>query len=295
MASALEMVQQQYPYLAWLINDPEIGPLLNEAVDPNTGFDANTFQARLMGTSWFQSRSRYEREQLILHHTDPTTYWTGTQDFADQFSELSAKYGRPLSYNESYFLAVVAKNSGVDPNSATARKWLRGLINPQLTLGGYGTAGAAKNDIENLVRGQWFAPLDIGWLVQAGADVATGGGETLESINARLASQAWNWYPHLRQQITEGQTLADIINPYRQIVAEELEYGSLEDVDVTNNPEWKQLLEWRDPGTGEMRLPTRSEVQKLARNRAEWWETSAGRQADASGAAGLLRLFGARA
>lgn len=289
---ALEMVTEQYPQLAWLVGDPEIGPLLLQAVDPNSGFDSNTFQARLQATNWFQSKSRYEREQLVLHHTDPTTYWTGTQAYADQFSEMAAELGRPLSGNESYFLSVVALNSGVEPNSATARKWLRGMIDPAQTMQGYGTAGAAKNEIENLVRGQWFAPLDLGWLAQAGANVATQGGETLESINARLASQAWHWYPHLRQQITEGQTLADIMNPYRQVIADELELGSVEQVDM-NNPEWKQLLQWRDPNTGEMRLPTMSEVQTMARSRPQWWETSRGREADAGATRSLLQIFGA--
>jgi hypothetical protein len=155
---------------------------------------------------------------------------------------------------------------------------------------GKGEAGAAKNEVENLIRGEWFAPVDLNWLARSGIDIVSGQ-DSLESMNARLASQAWHWYPHLRQQITEGQTMAQIFNPYRQVIADELELGSAENVSM-NNTKWSQLAQWRDPKTGEMRLPTMSEVQTLARSQPEWWKTSGGKQADAQGTKTLLQIFG---
>jgi len=294
MPTALELVQQQFPHLAWLINDPEIGPILLQAVDPNTGFDGPTFEAKIQATNWFRSRSRQSREREIQAATDPTTYWAEADAYADQLREIAAALGRPLSDPESLWLTTVGLNQGVAADSASMREQLRVLINPAQVMQGVGTAGAAKNEIENLVRGQWFAPLDLGWLAQAGISVATKGGETLESINARLASQAYHWYPHLRKQITEGQTMADIFQPYRAIIAEELELGGAENVSM-NDTEWSKLAQWRDPKTGEMRLPTMSEVQLLARDRKEWWQTQKGRQLDAASAKSMLGIFGARA
>ena len=295
MADALELVMQQYPHLIGLLSDPEIGPLLTQAVDPFTGFDSNTFQAKLQQTTWFRSRTKAGRENEIRLLTDPATHWADLGAYADTVDEqFKAISGRGLDANERLWFAAVGTNAGWEPNSASMRNALRQLIDPAAVMQGAGTAGAAKNEIENLVRGQWFAPLELGWLAQAGISVATEGGETLESINARLASQAYHWYPHLRNQIVEGQTMADIFNPYRQKIAEELEYGSVEDVDMTK-PEWAQLAQWRDPKTGEMRLPTMSEVTALARNRPQWWQTTNGRKTDAEGAAGILRMFGQRA
>jgi len=290
--AAADMVMEQYPQLAFLLNDPEIGPLLLQAVDPNAGFDANTFQSKLMATNWFRSRSQQSREEEIQKWTDPTTYWAEADAYADQLREIANTLGRPISDAESLWLTTVGLNQGVAADSASMRENLRALISPAQVMQGVGTAGAAKNEIENLVRGQWFAPLDTGWLAQAGISVATQGGETLESINARLASQAYNWYPHLRQQITEGQTMADIFNPYRQVIAEELELGDIENVSM-NNTEWSQLAQWRDPKSGEMRLPTMSEVRTLARSRPQWWQTSKGKEADAGGTRALLQMFGA--
>jgi len=291
--AAADMVMEQYPQLAFLINDPEIGPLLLQAVDPNAGFDANTFQSKLQATNWFRSRTQAARENEIQLNTDPATHWADLGAYADaldeQFKEMA---GRALNVYERQWIAAVGTNAGVSADSPTMRNALRALVAPAAVSQGVGTAGAAKNEIENLVRGQWFAPLDTGWLAQAGISVATQGGETLESINARLASQAYNWYPHLRQQITEGQTMADIFNPYRQVIAEELELGDVENVSM-NNTEWSQLAQWRDPKSGEMRLPTMSEVRTLARSRPQWWQTSKGQEADAGGTRALLQMFGA--
>ena len=291
----LEMVQAQYPSLVFLLGDPELGPLLAQAVDPFTGFDPNTFQAKLQETNWFRSRTREARENEIRLATDPATHWAELGEYADSVDEqFKALAGRGLDANERLWFAAIGTNQGIPADSATMRNWLRGLVNPAAVMQGVGTAGAAKNEIENLVRGQWFAPLDLGWLAQAGISVATQGGETLESINARLASQAYNWYPHLRKQITEGQTMADIFQPYRALISEELELGGAENVSM-NSTEWSQLAQWRDPETGEMRLPTMSEVQVLARNRPQWWQTANGRKTDAGSTAAILRMFGQRA
>jgi hypothetical protein len=286
-----EDIAEQYPMLAWLTSDPEIGPLLTEAVNPATAFSPERFQAKFMQTSWYRLQSKYAREREIQRWTDPHTWWADAGAYADELSEISAQFGRPLADNERLWLATLGLNQGVPANSATMRAQLRAIIDPAQVMQGVGTAGAAKNEIENMARGQWFAPLDLGWLAQAGISVATGGGETLESINARFASQAWHAYPHLRQQITEGQTMADIFQPYRAVIAEELELGGAENVSM-NATEWSQLAQWRDPKTGEIRLPTMSEVTTLARSKPQWWNTSRGRQADAAGTKSLLEMFG---
>lgn len=286
---ALEMVQQNYPSLAWLVNDPEIGPLLLQAVDPNSGFDANTFQAKIQQTNWFRSRSKQGRENEVLAHTDPQTLNDASRAYGAELSQLGAEMGAVFTADQVRFLTAAGMNGGWSADSQIMRDAIAAMVDPRAAAMGQGTSGAAKHQIESLARGQWFAPVGNN-LGEWGISVAAGK-DTLESINARYASQAWNMYPHLRQQITEGQTLADIINPYRQIVAEELEMGNLEQVDM-NNPEWRQLLQWRDPASGEIRLPTASEAQTMARNRPQWWQTSKGRQADAGATRSMLQIFG---
>jgi len=287
---ALEMVQQNYPSLAWLVNDPEIGPLLLQAVDPNTGFDANTFQSKLQETNWFRSRSRQERENEILAHTDPATLQAEQYGYHAELRALANEFGASLNDAQVTWLTAVGLNGGYAANSAIMRDSIAALVDPRQAALGFGSAGEAKHAVESLARGQWFANVNGLNLGQWGTSIVAGR-DSLESVNARYASEAWNMYPHLREQITGGQTLADIVNPYRQIIAEELEMGSVEQVDM-NNPEWRQLLQWRDPASGEIRLPTASEVQTMARSRPQWWNTSNGREADASSTRGLLEVFG---
>lgn len=284
-------IYEQYPSLVGLLGIPEVGNLLVQAVDPNVGFSPQTFEARLHETTWWRTTPEPQRNALIQATTDPATRTAELYAYGDQLQEIAARLGRWLDPNESAWLSAVGIDKGVSPDSATMRNLLRGTLRTGDVLSGQGTVGAAKGQIEELVRGEWFFPIaDLNWLTGKAADVATGL-DTLDSVNARLASQAWNLYPHLRQQITEGQTLADIFNPYRQIIADELEMGSVEQVDM-QNPEWRKLMEWREPRTGELRMPTASEVMTMARDRPQWWKTSRGRQADAGMARTLLQAFG---
>jgi len=297
MASALEMVQQQFPHLAFLINDPEIGPLLLQAVDPQTGFDGATFESKIQATNWFQSRTLTEREREIQLHTDPRTFWADAEEYADSLREVAATMGRPLDANEALWLTTVGLNSGWAADSASMRENLRNLLRPEDVLAGRGTAGVASSEITKIIRNNWFhfsdTPQDMAHNLRLAGDVVQGL-DTLESINQRYAVWALGAYPHLSEQIAAGKTLADIFNPYREIVANELEFGGVEEVDM-NDPEWRKMLDWRDPKTNEQRLPTASEVQLMARDRPQWWQTQNGRQLDAAGTKSMLNIFGARA
>jgi hypothetical protein len=76
-------------------------------------------------------------------------------------------------------------------------------------------------------------------------------------------------------------------------VARELELGSAANVNVMDNPKWRRLLGVRDK-KGNTRMMTEYEAQQWARSQDNWWKTSHGRQADAEGAATMLRMFGVR-
>lgn len=288
-----QRVIEQYPSLAFLLGDPEIGPLLIQAVDPNVGFSPQTFEARLHETNWWKTTPAPAREELIQANTDPATFWAEAGAYGDELQAIaSERFGVWLDPAQRLWLTAYGQNAGLAPSSASMLQYIRqGVASTGTVLSGQGVAGAAKSQVESVIRGEWFAPIaDLNWLAKTGADIAQGV-TTLDSIRAQMQSQAWNMYPHLRQQITEGQTLADIFNPYRQIIAEELEMGSVEAVDM-NSPEWRRLLDWRDPNSGEARLPTASEVQRLARDRRQWWDTSKGRAADAGMTRTILEAFG---
>lgn len=299
MATPIE-IATQFPFLHFLAADPEVGPLLASALNPDSPYSEDRFRAELMNTNWWKNRSSAARERESLYNTDPATFWANERLYSDQLRGLAWNMGLNLTEDQVVFLRTAGQNLGATPDSPTMMQALRQFISPQSVMTGGGKLGSTKVELESLIKDQWFQPIaSADWLANKAADIAFGI-TNIEGVNAELATQAWNMFPHLRQQIEAGQTMADIFNPYRQLISDELELGGMSNVSVMPGSEWRSLFDWRDPpkadGTaGNLRLPTESEVRKKARNRSQWWETSAGRQADATATSTALRMFGIRA
>lgn len=73
MADATQTILRDYPSLAYLLNDPEVGPLLLQAVDPEHPFDIATFQQKVKETNWWKTSSASQRQWETLLATDPAT------------------------------------------------------------------------------------------------------------------------------------------------------------------------------------------------------------------------------
>jgi hypothetical protein len=295
MPSVAETVMAQYPSLAWLLNDPEVGPLLTQAVDPNIGFSAQTFQAKLMETTWWKTRSAAGRQFEVQSNTDPASAIQSVDAYTANLQALSNNLGVGLTNDEKLMLAHWGLLTGNAPDSAIMRQKLIDLSesdNPAI-IGGTGQMGVLAQDIGSLFRGQWFYDstmqgyLDLTKAVAAGYD-------SLESINARLKVQATQRFPHLADRINAGETLAQIAAPFQQLVANELELPGPGAVSMAAGSEWQELWNYRDPDTGELRAMTESEALAKIRDRAAWWQTSKGQQLDSTATTNMLNIFGAR-
>jgi hypothetical protein len=297
MATLQEKVAERYPDLVPLLQVPEVADLLAQAVSDEAPISPTMFQSQLRATNWYRSQSEEGRQLWVQSQLDPSTYWTRIYGASAELSALSHQMlGRALTPEEGIWISHSMLGQGLNPNSAMVKHWIASLVRPLDVLSGLGAAGAAKSQVETIGH-RWFRDVgrdvDINWLAQAGIDVVAGR-DSLESINARYQSQAWHMYPHLREQIEAGQTLADIFDPFRQVIAEELEYGSVEQVSMSD-PTWRGMLHWGHPSEGQARLPTEGEIRQYARNRPQWWATTNGRKMDAEASSNLLRIFGARA
>ena len=138
--ATLEEIQAQFPYLAYLINDAEVGPLLQRALDPNQPYSSDRFQAELMNTNWWKARSEQTRQLESQRNVDPGTYWNTVNAYGDELGMLAGNLGLSLSPDERYMLSVWGNNAGVAPDSASMMNQLRGLMlrNPHTALGGGG-------------------------------------------------------------------------------------------------------------------------------------------------------------
>lgn len=289
-----EDIQSLYPDLAFLFSDPEVGPILQQAVTPFQEWSEGRFLGAIRNTQWYRERSESGRRVSVLQATDPGTLRDMTWNYQANLREVANGLGAKLTDPELTLLTAIGLNGGYEANSAFMRQALVPMIKNEDIATGVGAAGVASREIANIIRGNWFVMSDN--LQDLGHNLAlsrnvTAGYDSLESINARYAVWAMGAYPHLREQIQAGQTLADIFNPYRQIVADELELGHANNVDM-GSPMWNQMLNWRDATTGEVRLPTASEVTRIARDQPKWWTTTRGRAADAQATDNILKAFG---
>ena len=158
------------------------------------------------------------------------------------------------------------------------RIWPGGRIDSTIDF----IAGKANQD--------FFVRLDHGTYTNWAMELSMGVIDE-EIVRQRLADQAYAFYPHLRERLNKGETVAQIINPYRQIAADELEVdiGQISPLDT----KWSFMTGMADPeNAGSYRLPTYSEVQEAARRDTRWWDTSKGRQTDAGMTRTLLEAFG---
>jgi len=288
-----EDVLEKYPSLYFLMSHPEIGPLLTQAVNPQTGFSPQTFQAKLYQTNWWKSQSETQRNWLIKSNTDPGSANQERSSYRISLGTAANAYGTSLNAAQLKFLSEAGLAHGWAPDGPEMLDAIRKLGQGKPSMG-KGAKGVAATEIRALANGQWYQNPSMNDVTRMAEAVAVGR-DSLESINARLALSARTRYPHLADQIKAGQTLAQITAPLREVVANELE-RTPESIQIAGHPVWRQLLVGiQDPASKKMRPMTESEAMRLARRQPDWWKTSNGRQSDAGMARTLLTAFGRRA
>lgn len=287
----LSRIREQYPQLAWLINDPEIGPLLREAVDPNKGFSPQTFQARLYNTNWFKKKSQATREWTILSHTDPGEANARRSEYRTEIVRLSSSLGIPLSPQEAQYITEAALQSGWDLSGGQLREAIAAFGRKKNKYGPGAimtTAAAAKE----MAAGQYYVSMShtdaVHW-----ADWIARGLRTEDDLKVELSNRAKSKYSYLSQELGTGKTMEEIFAGHRATIADELEISPAS-IDFTKG-QWAKVLGVRDPTTGQTRPMSLYETQTLARQDNRWWSTSNGKEADAGMANFVLKMFGKRA
>lgn len=289
--SVLDDIKEQYPTLAFLINDPEVGSLLRDAVDPNKGFSPTTFQAKFYQTNWYKSRSTAQREIEILRNTDPGEYTRRRIAYQSQMQVLNKSMGLNLSDDEIQYMATNFMSKGIDVNSPELTASLRGFMQNRYARIGSGTVTGAELKVRDLAKSQYYLPMSTNEVRQWSLDLAFGTKDET-ALRAELAKKSASLYPHLKELLGNGASMEDIFSGHRAVIAQELEL-SPEQIDFTKD--WTKVIHQIDPATTKPRPMTLHETQTLARQDNRWWSTAKGKQADAGMANTMLKVFGKRA
>lgn len=281
-----EEVAERFPSLVALLNQPEIGGLLTRAVQES--WSPGKFQSEFVASNWFRSQSESQRRWWVMGATDPGEAKLQRGTYHGELTSFANQLGVSLTKPQATYLTELALAQGhaVDSN------WMRNQL-VKLWNGGdqrKGQIGVLAQQVRSISEGEYFEPMAGNRAYGLARDIVRGNA-TMEEYQMRLQARAADRFPHLKQRIVNGETLAQIVEPYRNIVADELELGGAGAVNM-KSPLWRQLLGIQDGKN--MRMLTESEVLTLARSQPRWWGTSNGRAADHGMTRKLLQTFGQR-
>lgn len=266
-----------YPDLAFLFNDPEVGKLLLDAVNPDQGFDAPTFQSKLRQTNWWRTHSASQRQWETLAATDPAQSAAARRaKLADVFAQAGS-LGITLDWSAADNIAFQAQRDGLDANQ----------VNDLIANAPRSTATTAGS-LKSIAAGDYMVPIsdyDSDWWARKIAS----GQQTEQTFRAFLTTQAIGRFPQLKDAINSGITPGQYFSSYKQLIGQQLEVPA-ESVDLLNDPKWQQVISYND--NGKIRPMTLAETTKLARGQDAYKRTQGGQQLGAQVGEFITKTFG---
>lgn len=275
-------VLTDYPMLAFLLNDPEIGPLLLQAVDPNQGFDAATLQMKIMQTNWWKTSSASVRQWETLVNTDPETAQRRRDAQRADLLAQASQLGVNIDSGKLAGLVEQSLQLGLAAGSGQMRELIAGATSMPI---------ASVPSLRGIANGEYLVPAsdgDLGWWAH---EIAAGHQSEMTYRNW-LTTMAIGRFPQIKTAIEQGITPGQYFAPYRQTIAQQLELGSADQVDLVNDPRWSKVMGVAQTD-GTQRPMTLSEATVYARQQPEWSNTAVSRQQGADLTSQLLKEFGA--
>lgn len=294
MSDIATQILQDYPSFAFLLNDPEIGPLLLDAVDPNKGFDAATFQAKLLQTNWWKNSSIAQRSWETLAATDPAEAAARKATWIAQVHNLASQNGVNLQTAQLDNWADFYMSQGITANDPRIINSIVNLYEAEpafRTPQGGGNIASTGDQVKQLAD-QYMVDLPstgVGSLTDWTARIARGE-STVQGLQADLTQMAAERYGYYADRINAGSTPASLFADKRQAIATQLEV-SPDSIDLLHDPRWSQVLGVPD-GKGGTQPMTYSQAIVLARSQPEWGKTTVARQQGADLTEQLLKTFG---
>lgn len=284
-ADTLDMkeLQSQYGWVASILNsDPELKRLFKRATAK--GWTAEKFQVELRSTKWYKRNGEAYRNGLVQKKADPATFKANVEQVRTRLSMMASEFGAVIGKKTLAKMAEQAYMLGWDDNQI--RQQMSGYV--RFTDGRMlGQAGQWETELRNYARdmGVNISNKTIRNAVQRAIE----GSRTIEDAKADLRETAISAFPNLADRLRSGETVADIMDPYRQTMAALLEMDpdqiSLRDRQI------RQALSGQGPD-GQPALTTLYDFEKQVRSDSRWLKTKNARDTLMSGAQRLLSDWG---
>jgi hypothetical protein len=294
-----DYIKKHYPQAAALLNIEEIRNIL---VRPDIDeMDAIEIQALLQNTNYWKTTNPDARTYDILKGQDPAAADQLLQRAKNTVGDLFAQNGITL---DDATLSNVADNvirrgwintagGVVDANSIQDfMAFVLGKEGKAFT----GTAGATVDALGAKAK-EYGLTLARTTLEEWTMKIMQGqtSEEGFTNYLAGRARELYNNDPDLVSAIDGGISPKAFFDAHRQAIASALEL-SPEQVDLFNDPRWRDVTQHYDPalngGKGGRRSMTVGEAAQMARNRPEYTKTAAYRQTQAQAGQELAAFVG---
>lgn len=237
-------LQARYGYAIGFFNsNPELKKLLETARKAN--WDAANFQAGVRNTKWWKARSDAQRTHDILKTTDPGQAARKVAETRAMLAQQAAALGvgADAAWLDAQALAVARNGSDdTEVKALLASAWYA-------KSGGAGQAAQTGGVAATMTRLRDMAsaygyPLGDDKLAQQTREVLAGNQDP-----AALAAQYKEWaklnFVGIAGALDAGQTVADVLDPYKQIAAQEL--GSSKETMNVSDPKWQAAINGQAP------------------------------------------------
>lgn len=286
-SSGPRSINERYPYLSFLLDDPQVGPLLREA--DSTNMDPALFQSRLMQTDWWKRTSDQQRNYFSLKSGDPATFQRRINELKGKVAEIGGSLGYDQSVLDEGYLDYFANQA---LQFGLSDRQIQVMLAEEITpLIGATEKSNVLRDIRRVQSEYSYAidgPTQQYWLREIGT-----GRLTIEQFENTVKAQMKAMFPNLANQFDSGMTFKQIIEPYRQVLSKEFDGANVEDFDFMGDPKWRHVVDYVDEKTGVHRTMSMQELTKYARSQAEWRNTKNAKDQVAEIGEQLLRSFGA--
>lgn len=270
--------------IAFFNSIPELKSLIGKAT--KEGWSTARFTAALQGTSWFRHTSESQRKYVTLRATDPASFNQQITEGTTHVQNMAAQMGAAISPAWSKHIADTALRLGWSEDHLRRYMMTQTTVNKNGNYSG-GQAAQLQSQFRSLAE-EYGVNVSEG-LIQQWVRSGIVGGETPESVKAKMQNLAASKYPALADRIRGGESVRQIADPYVQT------YGKLLEVNGDNinldDPLIQRALQAKD-AKGKPTTQTVYDFENTLRKDPRWAKTDNARDQMSATANSILQSFG---
>lgn len=289
-------------------NIPSLKAIFDQYTDPKSGMTDDEFRKLIRQDVWYKQNSKEIKNRFVQFYNyedlKNSGQATGATDYEKQIATIEANLTKravelgSAAANDPAAIRKAAENLYLTDRSedesfitdflASSIKPVSGMIGGKVTEGYSGDALKNYNALLQTARNNGFKISDIlpggGTEQQVLAGIASGKIDInrVAQDARKLAAQGQPQY--VRDLLSQGYDLAQVFAPYRQTMANVLEIGDPDQIDL-NDP----LLRTAITDKGDMNV---YDFKKALRQDSRWQYTEQAKKDVSNAALGVLRDFG---